>query len=169
MKHLQVSQCLAHTFVKVSGSSQPTGTYSTEFFAVYERVNEEDTFCGLVSTKDIISKPGRCFYDLINNNKFKIYSHQEARSALAVIKKHKLDCLAVFNVEQEFIGMVTRLSLLENLYKHTHNRLLHRSKHYFSLKATVKHMEGHDLQTGFANFSRLRHQLNILMQQNPDF
>ncbi len=116
MKKLTVEQGLWPRLVRVLEESRPGPEPGDAVFAVF-REHTEGRFMGLVTHPDIIAHPQWIFADLAEHRCWPtLLPTTSVDQALTMLESYRLEALPVMH-ESEFLGVVTRQSLIEALLR----------------------------------------------------
>ncbi|MDD5581446.1 MAG: EAL domain-containing protein [Methylobacter sp.] len=128
MDRLTVSACLWRQVVRVLEEERPGAAAAQNLFAVFKDSVDDGVFCGLATIHDITQHPEWIFADLVEHREFLfITPNCGVRRALKIMDQHGVEALPVFD-QRQFIGVVTRQSILEVLLQREHLLLIESRK-----------------------------------------
>ncbi|MDT4332118.1 MULTISPECIES: EAL domain-containing protein [Methylomonas] len=125
MKELTVKACLWPDVVRVREEDRPKGRANgSTVYAVFRDGELSADFCGVATHHDISLHPGWIFADLVEHRKLAaVPVGAGIRTALKTMRKHGMEVLAVMS-RDEFVGVVTRESILQALLERDRQLLL---------------------------------------------
>ncbi|MEQ1529317.1 MAG: EAL domain-containing protein [Methylococcales bacterium] len=124
MDRLTIQDCLQQQVARVLEEERPGRDDKQTLYAVFRESIQTGIFCGLATTQDIVKHPDWIFADLTEHSKtLAISPNFSVRRALKIMDQHGQDALPVLE-QQQFIGVVTRQSILEKLLTREHQLLV---------------------------------------------
>lgn len=118
MKRLSVSECLWPHTVRVLEEGRPGDVPSHTIFAVFAGSTKNGTFCGLATAHDIVQHPEWIFADLTEHRPVhSVLPNASVQQALTIMDKEAINALPVLDASGAFIGVVTRQSIQQALFR----------------------------------------------------
>lgn len=121
MKQLIATDAYFEDVIKVKADARPAPSRAaSSIYAVFSTKSlgdEEGKFQGLVTNTEIMLSPHRIFADLLNPHSLEAIKEGTPLIEIEDLFSNLVEALAVVNNNQEFVGAVTRASLLKALLK----------------------------------------------------
>lgn len=125
MRKLTAIDCLWPDVVRVLEENRPETRAPRMVFAVFAKSIDTGTFCGLATADDINRHPDWIFADLVEHRPLvSITPNAGVRLVLKLFEREGLEALPVLGETDNFIGAVTRLSILQAMLRHERSLLL---------------------------------------------
>lgn len=117
MDRLIVRDCLLSQISRVLEEERPGTLSNQSLYAVFRESVDNGVFCGLATAHDVMQHPNWIFADLTEHRECKYVSPNEGvQRALQIMDEQELEALPVLE-QQQFIGIVTRHSILDMLLR----------------------------------------------------
>lgn len=137
MDRLTVRDCLLPQISRVLEEERPGTEANQLFYAVFRESVDDGVFCGLATSGDIMQHPNWIFADLTEHREcISVPPHIGMSRAIKIMDQYGLDALPVLD-NQQFVGVVTRHSILDTLLRH--QRFLFRESRKLNKLLTVEH------------------------------
>ncbi|HBA65538.1 MAG TPA: diguanylate cyclase [Methylococcaceae bacterium] len=125
MRKLTAIDCLWPHVVRVLEENRPETRSPRMVFAVFAKSIDTGIFCGLATADDINRHPDWIFADLVEHRPLvSITPNAGVRLVLKLFEREGLEALPVLGETDNFIGAVTRLSILQAMLRHERSLLL---------------------------------------------
>lgn len=124
MKRLAVKNCLWPHTKRVLEEERPEGNQGKTIYAVFSGSVENGAFCGITTAHDIALHPSWIFADLTEHRPTKTLTPDiTVQQALKVMDENDVNALPIVDAQKNFIGVVTRQSIMEALLSREHELL----------------------------------------------
>jgi diguanylate cyclase (GGDEF)-like protein len=121
MKQLIAANAYSENVISVKADVRPASNRAaSSVYAVFSTKtlgDKEGEFLGLVTHAEIVFSPQRIFADLLNPHLLKLIKEDTPLTEIEELLNNTVEALAVVNSNKEFVGVVTRTSVLKALLK----------------------------------------------------
>lgn len=125
MKKLTAIDCLCSDVIRVLEEDRPETRSPRTVFAVFAKSVDTGMFCGLATADDINRHPDWIFADLVEHRPLvSVTPNAGVRLVLKLFEEEGLEALPIIGETENFIGAVTRLSILQAMLRHERSLLL---------------------------------------------
>lgn len=116
MNSLRIVDCLASDVIRVLEEERALENKPIALYAVFRSSREHGRFCGLCTTRDIAQHPDWIFADLVEHRPIVALPPDAVVSqALTLMEEQQTEAVAVLADRGDFLGAVTRTSILQGL------------------------------------------------------
>ncbi|MFZ2724664.1 MAG: EAL domain-containing protein [Methylococcaceae bacterium] len=128
MKQLIAANAYSEDVIQVRADARPAPNRSaSSIYAVFSTItlgDKEGEFQGLVTNTEISFSPQRIFADLLNPHPLHSIQEDTPLTEVDELLNSTVEALAVVNNKHEFVGVVTRTSVLKALLNREHDLLI---------------------------------------------